>query len=172
MNYDYDGNEFPLAYLITFRSYGTWLHGDSGGAMNRRGRNIYGTRRIPPNENLEGSDRSQLKHSPVRLDASHRGVVEEAIREVCVYRGYNLRALNIRTNHVHTVVSAQVAPELIMNGFKAYATRLLRATCIVGTDVSPWVRRGSTRYLWKPHHVERAIDYVITGQGGGLPRFD
>ena len=25
---DFDDNEFPLAYLITFRCYGTWLHGD------------------------------------------------------------------------------------------------------------------------------------------------
>jgi len=25
-------------------------------------------------------------------------------------------------------------------------------------------RHDSTRYLWKPDHVERAIDYVINGQ--------
>ncbi|HMT07731.1 MAG TPA: hypothetical protein PKA82_06975 [Pyrinomonadaceae bacterium] len=24
---DFDENEFPLGYLITFRTYGTWLHG-------------------------------------------------------------------------------------------------------------------------------------------------
>ena len=27
----WDDNEFPLAYLITFRTYGTWLHGDERG---------------------------------------------------------------------------------------------------------------------------------------------
>jgi hypothetical protein len=130
MNHDYDGNEFPLAYLITFRSYGTWLHGDSRGTMDRQGHNIYGAPRIPASEKLEGSDRSQLKYPPVKLDASHRNVVEQAIREVCANRGYNLRAVNVRTNHVHTVVSAQLHPDLIMNAFKAYATRLLRRTGI------------------------------------------
>ena len=25
---DFDDNEFPLAYFISFRTYGTWLHGD------------------------------------------------------------------------------------------------------------------------------------------------
>jgi hypothetical protein len=36
-------------------------------------------------------------------------------------------------------------------------------------DVKPWSRHGSTRYLWKPHHVDRAIDYVIKGQEGDEP---
>ena len=33
---DFDENEFPLAYLITFRCYGTWVHGDERGSMDRR----------------------------------------------------------------------------------------------------------------------------------------
>ena len=32
---DFDDNEFPLAYLITFRCYGTWLHGDERGSYRR-----------------------------------------------------------------------------------------------------------------------------------------
>jgi hypothetical protein len=24
----YEENEFPIAYLLTFRTFGTWLHGD------------------------------------------------------------------------------------------------------------------------------------------------
>jgi hypothetical protein len=27
--HDLDDNEGPLAYLITIRTYGTWLHGDT-----------------------------------------------------------------------------------------------------------------------------------------------
>ena len=25
----WDDNEYPLTYLITFRTYGTWLHGEN-----------------------------------------------------------------------------------------------------------------------------------------------
>ena len=41
--------DIPLAYLISFRAYGTWLHGDRRGSVDRF-HNRYGTPRIPPNE--------------------------------------------------------------------------------------------------------------------------
>ena len=113
-----------------------------------------------------------LKHRPVKLNAQRRRVVEHAIREVCRHREYSLWAFNIRTNHVHTVVSAVVKPEPILQAFHAYATRALRRERLLPMDVRPWSRHGSTPYLWKERHVERAIDYVLYGQGDELPSFD
>ena len=40
--------EFALAYFITFRCYGTWLHGDERGSVDRF-HNIYGMPFIPKN---------------------------------------------------------------------------------------------------------------------------
>ncbi len=102
---DFDDNEFPLAYLITFRCYGTWLHGDERGSTDRK-HNIYGTPKIASNLALERSDSKQRKQSPVTLGARERNVVETAVREACDYRKYMLLAINVRTNHAHTVVSA------------------------------------------------------------------
>jgi REP element-mobilizing transposase RayT len=113
-----------------------------------------------------------LKHKPVTLDGFQRPVVEKAVREVCQHRGYKLLAINVRTNHVHTVVSAQLEPERILQAFQAYATRKLREAGLLSRDVKPWARHGSTPYLWKEKHVERAIDYVLNGQGDDLPSFD
>ena len=45
---DFDDNEFPLAYLITFRCYGTWLHGDERGSMDRT-HNVFGAPKIAAN---------------------------------------------------------------------------------------------------------------------------
>ncbi len=39
---DFDDNEFPLAYLISFRCYGTWVHGDTRRSVDRK-QNAYGT---------------------------------------------------------------------------------------------------------------------------------
>src|SRR5882724_7092950 len=100
----------PLAYLITFRCYGTWLHGDQRRSMNRN-QNVYGTPRIAPKPGLERTERGQLQCEPVALNAEQRAVVEKAVREVCLHRKYRLRAINVRTNHVHTVVSAVREPE-------------------------------------------------------------
>lgn len=33
---NFDDNEFPQAYLITFRCYATWLHGDDRGSMRHK----------------------------------------------------------------------------------------------------------------------------------------
>lgn len=168
---DFDDNEFPLAYLISFRTYGTWLHGDSRGSTNRI-QNRYGTPRLAPNPRLRRAELKQLQYPPTRLDRRQRPVVEEAIREVCTHRGYWLRAINVRTNHVHTVVTAPMKPEPILQAFQAYATRKLRRSGLLAKDVKPWSQHGSTPYLWKERHVERAIDYVLNGQGDDLPRFD
>jgi REP element-mobilizing transposase RayT len=168
---DFDDNEFPLAYLISFRCYGTWLHGDDRGSVSRR-QNIYGTPKIEPNNRLANSDRNHLKYPPQHLDARKRAVVENAVMEVCEHRRYILRAFNIRTNHVHTVVSAMRKPEPILIAFQAYSTRALRKNKLTVPGVKPWSRHGSTIYLWKEKDVEKAIDYVLFGQGDDLFRLD
>ncbi len=168
---DFDDNEFPLAYLITSRTYGTWLHGDERGSMDRK-HNLYGTRKIAPNPSFKRSDRQQLKHPPVNLDARQRQVVERAVREVCDKRHYILRAINVRTNHVHTVVTAAREPEAILEAFKAYSTRALRRARLLPLGVRPWARHGSTPYLWKERDVAKAIEYVLLGQGDELFRLD
>lgn len=168
---DFDDNEYPLAYLITFRCYGTWVHGDERGSMDRK-RNVYRTPKIASNPNLKRSDLQQLKHPTITLHARQRRVVEQAVREVCVHRKYFLRAINVRTDHVHTVVTAMVKPEAILDSFKSYSTRALRAAKLISESVKPWIRHGSTIYLWKERDVANGLEYVLLGQGDDLFRLD
>ena len=118
---------YPLAYFITFRSYGTWLHGDERGSTDRH-RNQYGSPKIPKNPSWVGVNARALPHPPVTLDTPRRGATDVAIRETCDIRGWRLRALNVRTNHVHAVVSAACEPDRVMTAFKANATRHMRAS--------------------------------------------
>jgi REP element-mobilizing transposase RayT len=161
---DFDDNDFPRAYLITFRCYGTWLHGDDRASTDRK-HNIYGAKKIAPNQRLQLSDESHLKNAPLALNARQRSVVEGTIREVCTYRRYGLRAINVRTNHVHLVVSAASRPEPILNTFKSYSTRALRAAGLLPPSTQVWARHGSTVYLWKEDDVSRAVAYVVFSQG-------
>jgi REP element-mobilizing transposase RayT len=172
MNYlNWDDAEYPMAYLITFRTYGTWLHGDARRSVDLRGQNVYGNPFVEPNKQLSDKMAENMKAEPFLLNAVHRKHVDEAIREVCLYKNFALKAINVRTNHAHTVVSAQTKPEPIATAFKAYATRRLRREGLIGSDTKVWSRGESTRYLWKPQFVERAIDYVINGQGNELPEW-
>src|SRR5258705_3989606 len=140
---DFDDNEFPLAYLITFRCYGTWLHGDERGSYRRNSGVISGVSRIPSRPRLRQAEIKQLAHGSVRLDKRQRAAVERAVREVCLHRKYRLRAINVRSNHAHTVVSALSYPDPILNAFKSYSTRALRETALLGKKISPWARHGS-----------------------------
>lgn len=161
----YENNEFPLAYLLTFRTFGTWLHGDDRHSVDRRGKNIYGMPDIAPNRQLNEAMQNELKQPAIILNHLQRLTVESAVKEVCEHRGYRLQAINARSNHVHTVVSAQAKPERIVDAFKAYSTKKLRKENLVSKQLQIWSRGRSRRYLWKPRHVELVIEYVLYGQG-------
>ena len=168
----WNDTDIPLAYLITFRCYGTWLHGDERGSVNRF-RNQYKTSRLPANEQWLKINQNRMKSEAVTLNAEQRKIVEQAIRKTCEIRQWHLRAISVRTNHIHIVVSIGLKkPEAALNSFKANATRLLRENNFWNSEKSPWADKGSKRYLWNEKSVFQAIDYVINGQGGDLPEFN
>ncbi len=118
-------------------------------------------------------NQEELKGKPVYLNAEQRAVVETAIREVCKYRNWQLQAMNVRTNHVHLVVSlGSTNPSKALNNFKAYSTRKMRENGSWQFEHSPWSNKGSKRYLWNEKSVEIALEYVINGQGDKLPDLD
>jgi REP element-mobilizing transposase RayT len=163
-----DSNErLPVGYLITFRSYGTWLHGRSGSVD--RFHNVYGTSRLPGNRKRKLYNQRLLKQSPVRLSARKRAAVLSAVRETCHIRKWGLWVCNVRSNHVHAVISAGCRPEVVLNALKANATRKMRELGCWLAERSPWARGGSRKYLWTQKALHAAVDYVLYDQGGPLP---
>ncbi len=168
----WNDNEIPLGYLITIRTYGTWLPGDERGSIDRY-HNSYRGPRVPANPVLEQQHRKKLKSEPLFLDRIQREAVGAAITEVCEHRGRLLRAINVRTNHAHSVVSiGSQKPSMALNAFKAYGTRKVRERGLWPFDHSPWADKGSERWLWTEVSVVNACDYVINGQGHDLRDFD
>ncbi len=98
-----------------------------------------------------------------------RAVIESAIRSVCHDRGWLLAELNVRTEHIHVVVSGMTKPERILTALKAAATRDLRVAGLLTPDEKMWERHGSTRYLWSDDDVVAAREYVLNHQGADLP---
>ena len=164
--------EEPLAFFITFRCYGTWLHGDERGSVDRNN-NVYGTPTIPGNKKWPDVSVANLKHPPVNLDLHMRRSVEFAIIDTCKRREWDRYALNVRTNHAHVVLRApRTSASKVLHALKANATRQMREDgCWTGGH-SPWSDRGSKRKLWNKGAVDAAIDYVLYGQGDELPDFD
>ena len=154
----------PLAYFITFHTYGTWLHGDERGSMDRQ-HNEPGTPCLPPNEQRRRREEAALQHAPVTLSARARDVVERTILEVAEHHGWTVHTQAARSNHVHVIVSAPDRPEPVMNAFKSWSTRRLVEAGCLRPKTRAWVRHGSTVYLWKPVELCAAVKYVAYGQG-------
>jgi REP element-mobilizing transposase RayT len=153
----------PIAYFITFHTYGTWLHASEKGSVDRE-RNKYGEALIRPNAEFEKKRRDSMRQSEMIFDDAQRLLLVGVVREVCLHRGWMLRAVNVRTNHVHAVVSGGASPESMLADFKRYSTRRLRERGLIGLDRLVWAEHGSTRYLWNEQSVCNACDYVANRQ--------
>jgi REP element-mobilizing transposase RayT len=164
---EFQNRTSPVGYLITFRCYGTWLHGDERGSVDRHHR-VYGTPRLQPSALRRRHDSDLLKQPAVKLNPSQRPVVESAIRKTCTIRGWELWTVHVRTNHVHTIVSANRKPEAVLSALKANSTRAMREAGVWTSELSPWEFRGSKKYLWNEKQLADAIAYVQEDQGEPL----
>jgi len=157
----------PLAYFLTWHTYGTWLPGRAPGSVDAE-RCEFGTPFIPPDPQEVARNAARLVHPPVTLDQARRMAVQAAVAEVCAFRNWTLLALHIRTTHVHGVVAAAATPEKMLNDFKAYATRRLRREKLAAANLHVWSKHGSTIYLWKADQLAEVVDYVVNRQGAAL----
>ena len=165
-DHEFSDERIPLGYLITFRSYGTWLHGEPGSVD--RFHNIYGTPRLPGNQKRKQYNQRILKQRPVKLDARQRAVsaigYQRNLRnsqmgivgfqyphQPCSYG--RLRSVQTRTNTQRS--KSQCNPQDERIGLLS--------------ERGPWVRRGSKRYLWTEEDLRNAIAYVLYEQGDSLP---
>src|SRR5437773_9644786 len=71
MKRDFNEDHTPLGYLITFRCYGTWLHGNDKGSIDRH-HNRYGAPLIPPDLRWHRQNLRSLKDDPVKLNKEQR----------------------------------------------------------------------------------------------------
>jgi REP element-mobilizing transposase RayT len=137
-----------------------------------REHNLRGTPLLEVNSTRAAAGRKRMDQAPYNMDQIRRDAVLEAIQEVCGQRGWSLLAAHVRSNHVHTVVQAEVPPERVMNDFKAYPSRRLNRMSLDELDRKRWARHGSTRFLRKAEHVSAAIQYVVDEQGDAMSVFE
>ncbi len=159
-----------MCYFITFTCYGTRLHGDESGSVDRHN-SLVGSRRLEPDTFRVLAESREMLQDPYVLDEAARQSVLAAIRKHCAHRGWNLQVAHLRSNHVHVIVEAGIRPERIMNEFKAYASRALNQLTSEGPYRKRWSRHGSTRWLWKEEDVSHALRYVVEEQGKPMALF-
>jgi len=153
----------PAGYFITYHTFGTWLHGDERGSVDRT-HNDPGTPFLPPDEERLHAEARRSSSPAVILTREQRSVIDAAIREVCAFRGWQLHAIHVRTNHLHAAVTCAEAPERVMNQWKSWSTRRLREQGLCDEGMKLWARHGSTQYLWYEAALLAAMNYTIFKQ--------
>lgn len=97
------------------------------------------------------------------MDTRDREAVLASMLSTCAHRGWRMLAAHVRSTHLHVVVEADDAAEVIVRELKAYASRRLN-------ERGPrreryWTRRASMVGLITPGSVMSAVRYVVEGQG-------
>ena len=153
----------PLAYLITWTCYGTWLPGDKRGWVDANESGIQ-----TPHSGRRIQAQRRMTESPCTLSQAERQIVADTIRRHCAIRGWQLYAVSARTNHVHVVVAANTDPDTVMSELKSWCTRRLKEyqqACGESTiRQNWWTEQGSTHWINNERHLENAIQYVLEGQ--------
>lgn len=157
----------PLAYFITWSTYGTWLPGDQRGWVEYRA----GWKLPNPIRELEAA--ALMSEDACRLNMNQRLAVHAQVSETCQHRGWELHAINGRSNHLHVVVTAPLHPKVVRSQLKAWATRKFKEHARLSDPRAIvrenwWAERGSQRYINDLLSLESAIIYVRDGQD--IPR--
>jgi REP element-mobilizing transposase RayT len=153
--------KWPLAYLITWTTYGTWLHGDERGSFDQHGNYIV------PDPARRDAVAEMLVEDPVYLTPDQRAVVDALLVEACAQLGWVLHARNVRTNHVHVVVSAAVKGEQVRSRLKSLASlRLSEHTGLAPNSGKNgarkwWTEKGNVEEVWDDRRMDSATQYVI-----------
>ncbi len=110
-----------------------------------------------------------MRHAPMVFSAPIRHAIETALADACDFRGWNLSAVNCRTNHMHAIVFTAEGRRVVVPRLKDRSTRAVRALGLITSDQPLWARGGSGRYLWNERDAEAASTYVVEAQGPPLP---
>jgi hypothetical protein len=95
----------PLAYHLTWTAYGTWLPGDNRGWVDGDQPGIR-----PADPDVHRRSQHRLADDPVEFDDAQRQLIEQTLQDHARIRGWTMHAQNVRSNHVHLIVTGDAPP--------------------------------------------------------------
>jgi REP element-mobilizing transposase RayT len=151
-------HEDPLAFFLTWPTYGTWLPGDKRGWVEYQ----HGWQ--CPDIAKESETALKMTEDACLLTERQREIVEQQIAETCRHRDWHLHAASCRSNHIHVLVTAlNTHPKKVQKDLKAWGTRRLKEHSDEPRE-KWWAERGSQRYINDEKSLEAAIIYVLEAQ--------
>jgi len=100
-----------LAFHITWGTYGTRLHGDPRGTVDRT-HNEFGTPVLGYDQHRWEREKENLNFDPVILTREQMIFIEQSIPKICQRGGWDYITCAVGPDHVHTILKSKVDPEI------------------------------------------------------------
>jgi len=150
---------FPLAYHITFGTYGTRLHGDPRGTVDRR-RNEPEAPIVGRQDAWRRLEAGRLKHPPIVLNESQRRHAESVLPDICKRGGWACRRCACGPDHVHVLLSARTEGAAVRRRLKRWLGEALSARWPLPAGASWWADSGSVRWVWDEEYLRNVANYL------------
>ena len=140
-----------VGYMLTWRSYGTWVPGDERG-YRQDGKSL------SAHAGLARSSRERMVGNAVRFDAGAKKIVRNAIGQEAKRWGEEIEALAVFSNHVHVVVRYGGNPiDEFVSACKAAGRMALKGK---GYERRVWAHGYDKQFCFDEESLRAKIDYV------------
>lgn len=156
-----------LAYHITWGTYGTRLHGDPRGTVDR-GHNEFGSPVLGFDEDRWEREKENLNFAPVVLTREQMRLIESLLPAICERGFWKLIACAAGPDHVHVILQSEHDPETIRRLMKRWLGQELSRIDPLPDGATWWAECGSIRWIDNERYLKNATDYV-TRQRAKVP---
>ncbi|WP_407674122.1 transposase [Paludibaculum fermentans] len=123
---------------------------------------------IHKSESLVRWRQQNAKSRPYVLERPHRKLILETICNACKTWNWALLAAHIRSTHLHVILDTSATPERSMGELKRACTNALKEANLATWGDRIWADYGHIRPLGSPYAINKAINYVLNGQGAPM----
>jgi REP element-mobilizing transposase RayT len=149
----------PLAYHITFGTYGMRLHGDPRGTVHRS-RNRPGDRIIGSQQDWQRLEERLMRFPVVPFDTIQRRFVEKVVPDICRRGDWEHHNAACGIDHVHVLLSASAEGAAVRKWLKRWLGQALSNRSPLAEGCSWWAEGGSVKWVWTEDYFNRVFDYV------------
>ena len=149
----------PLAYHITFGMYGSRLHGDARGTVDRS-MNKPGDPIIGRDTDWEQIERSLLRFPPVVPTSHQRQFAESIIPSICNRGGWQFHTCAAQDDHVHALLTTTADAKTVRRLLKRWLGQALSERWPLLPDATWWAEGGSVKWIWDQQYFENVFSYI------------
>ena len=149
----------PFGYFLSWGTYGTRLHGDARGTVDRA-RAQHTDPVLGPDEERWEYEKGMMKFPPVILTREQRLFAESTIPQLCERGFWTHHTCAVAPDHVHVILTSEQEPKTIRRILKRWLGQALSERWPLADNATWWAECGSIKWLLDQSYFDNASRYV------------